>query len=160
MAHLLANPDQPLESRMELVRIADEEAKRLKELKTLGVSWVELHAGLDEQKQAGYSIENLLDVGRKADIPFSVAGGINTERIIDMLCMEIKEPEAKDLPFDSAPPGMREFHTTHWSMVLRAADSQAPESPEALEKLCVGKLLADVVAAIGSIDIVLGEIDR
>ena len=31
---------------------------------------------------------------------------------------------------------------------------------QALEKLCVGKLLADVVAAIGSIDIVLGEIDR
>ena len=30
----------------------------------------------------------------------------------------------------------------------------------ALEKLCVGRLLADVVAAIGSIDIVLGEIDR
>jgi NADH-quinone oxidoreductase subunit D len=31
---------------------------------------------------------------------------------------------------------------------------------QALEKLCVGRLLADVVAAIGSIDIVLGEIDR
>jgi NADH-quinone oxidoreductase subunit D len=30
----------------------------------------------------------------------------------------------------------------------------------ALEKMCVGRLLADVVAAIGSIDIVLGEIDR
>ena len=29
-----------------------------------------------------------------------------------------------------------------------------------LEKMCVGRLLADVVAAIGSIDIVLGEIDR
>ena len=27
------------------------------------------------------------------------AEGINTERIIDMLCMEIKEPEAKDLPW-------------------------------------------------------------
>jgi NADH:ubiquinone oxidoreductase subunit D len=26
--------------------------------------------------------------------------------------------------------------------------------------MCQGKLLADVVAAIGSIDIVLGEIDR
>jgi NADH-quinone oxidoreductase subunit D len=26
--------------------------------------------------------------------------------------------------------------------------------------MCEGKLLADVVAAIGSIDIVLGEIDR
>ncbi|MBI2681644.1 MAG: NADH dehydrogenase (quinone) subunit D [Acidobacteriales bacterium] len=31
---------------------------------------------------------------------------------------------------------------------------------QALEKMCIGKLLADVVAAIGSIDIVLGEIDR
>jgi|SRR5579859_2572692 len=31
---------------------------------------------------------------------------------------------------------------------------------QTLEKLCVGRLLADVVAAIGSIDIVLGEIDR
>ena len=31
---------------------------------------------------------------------------------------------------------------------------------QTLEKMCKGKLLADVVAAIGSIDIVLGEIDR
>ena len=28
------------------------------------------------------------------------------------------------------------FATTHWSVVLRAGDSQAPESAEALEKLC------------------------
>jgi 3-hexulose-6-phosphate synthase len=55
--------------------------KRLKELKSLGVSWVELHAGLDEQAQAGYSFESLLEAGRKADMPFSVAGGINSERI-------------------------------------------------------------------------------
>ncbi|MGB6691667.1 MAG: NADH dehydrogenase (quinone) subunit D [Terracidiphilus sp.] len=31
---------------------------------------------------------------------------------------------------------------------------------QALETMCVGRMLADVVAAIGSIDIVLGEIDR
>jgi NADH-quinone oxidoreductase subunit D len=31
---------------------------------------------------------------------------------------------------------------------------------QTLSKMCEGKLLADVVAAIGSIDIVLGEIDR
>jgi len=31
---------------------------------------------------------------------------------------------------------------------------------QTLAKMCEGRLLADVVAAIGSIDIVLGEIDR
>jgi len=31
---------------------------------------------------------------------------------------------------------------------------------QALPKMCENRLIADVVAAIGSIDIVLGEIDR
>jgi len=31
---------------------------------------------------------------------------------------------------------------------------------QALPKMCEGRLIADVVAAIGSIDIILGEIDR
>jgi NADH-quinone oxidoreductase subunit D len=31
---------------------------------------------------------------------------------------------------------------------------------QALPKLCVGRLIADVVACIGTIDIVLGEVDR
>jgi 3-hexulose-6-phosphate synthase len=64
----------------DMIGVADK-AKRLKELKALGVSWVELHAGLDEQAQAGYSIEKLLEVGREAGIPFSVAGGVNAQRI-------------------------------------------------------------------------------
>jgi NADH-quinone oxidoreductase subunit D len=33
-------------------------------------------------------------------------------------------------------------------------------SLQAVDKMCAGRLLADVVAVIGSIDIVLGEIDR
>jgi 3-hexulose-6-phosphate synthase len=65
----------------DMIGLADK-AARLKELKALGVSWVELHAGLDEQAQAGYSIERLLEVGRDADMPFSVAGGINADRIV------------------------------------------------------------------------------
>jgi 3-hexulose-6-phosphate synthase len=65
----------------DMIGLADK-AARLKELKALGVSWVELHAGLDEQAQAGYSIEQLLEVGRDADMPFSVAGGINADRIV------------------------------------------------------------------------------
>lgn len=32
--------------------------------------------------------------------------------------------------------GPRDFRTTHWSMVLRAGDSQSPESGRALERLC------------------------
>jgi len=64
----------------DMIGVADK-AARLQELKAMGVSWVELHAGLDEQAQAGYSIEKLLEVGRSADMPFSVAGGINAERI-------------------------------------------------------------------------------
>jgi NADH-quinone oxidoreductase subunit D len=31
---------------------------------------------------------------------------------------------------------------------------------QALHTMCAGRLIADVVAAIGSIDIVLGEVDR
>jgi len=58
-----------------------DKAKRLQELKSLGVSWVELHAGLDEQAEAGYSIDSLLELGRSAGVPFSVAGGINLDRI-------------------------------------------------------------------------------
>lgn len=64
----------------DMIGVADK-AKRLKELQTLGVSWVELHAGLDEQAQAGYSIDSLLEIGKAAGVPFSVAGGINTDRI-------------------------------------------------------------------------------
>lgn len=56
-------------------------AQRIEELAALGVSWVELHAGLDEQAQAGYSIDGLLKAAAGAKIPFSVAGGINLDRI-------------------------------------------------------------------------------
>ncbi|MDE1161292.1 MAG: orotidine 5'-phosphate decarboxylase [Acidobacteriaceae bacterium] len=64
----------------DMIGVADK-AARLQELKALGVSWVELHAGLDEQAQSGYSIETLLAAGKNASVPFSVAGGINAERI-------------------------------------------------------------------------------
>jgi NADH-quinone oxidoreductase subunit D len=31
---------------------------------------------------------------------------------------------------------------------------------QALESMCIGRMVADVVACIGTIDIVLGEVDR
>jgi 3-hexulose-6-phosphate synthase len=64
----------------DMIGVSDK-AARLRELKDLGVTWVELHGGLDEQAQSGYSFEKLLEVGRGAGMPFSVAGGINVDRI-------------------------------------------------------------------------------
>lgn len=64
----------------DMIGVADK-PKRLKELAALGVSWVELHAGLDEQAEAGYSIDSLLKAGQDGNVAFSVAGGINADRI-------------------------------------------------------------------------------
>jgi 3-hexulose-6-phosphate synthase len=47
----------------------------------LGVSFVEIHAGLDEQARPGYSIEQLLEDGRLAGVPFSIAGGVKADTI-------------------------------------------------------------------------------
>jgi RNA polymerase sigma-70 factor (ECF subfamily) len=39
-------------------------------------------------------------------------------------------------PSQQNPGRSGQFASTHWSLVLRAADSQATQSPEALEKFC------------------------
>ena len=62
----------------------EDKPKRVKELAALGVAFVELHAGLDEQAQSGYSFENLLAAGKGAGIPFSIAGGVNASRIVSV----------------------------------------------------------------------------
>ncbi len=54
---------------------------RISELKGLGVSHVELHAGLDEQSLPGYSIVKLLKTISGSVLPFAVAGGINASTI-------------------------------------------------------------------------------
>jgi RNA polymerase sigma-70 factor (ECF subfamily) len=45
--------------------------------------------------------------------------------------MSVLEPES-----NIAPGGPQQFATTHWSLVLQAADSQAPAAAAALEQLC------------------------
>ncbi|MEV6897797.1 3-hexulose-6-phosphate synthase, partial [Amycolatopsis sp. NPDC051373] len=42
---------------------------------------VEIHAGLDEQARPGYTIDTLLEDGRLAGVPFSIAGGIKIDTI-------------------------------------------------------------------------------
>ena len=51
--------------------------KRAKEAVALGAEFVELHAGLDEQAQPGYSIQVLIDEASRAGVPVSIAGGVN-----------------------------------------------------------------------------------
>ena len=54
---------------------------RAKEVTAFGVAFVELHAGLDEQALPGYSIQKLIDEGKAANVPFSIAGGVNINTI-------------------------------------------------------------------------------
>jgi 3-hexulose-6-phosphate synthase len=55
--------------------------KRAQEVTQLGVEFVELHAGLDEQWTAGYSIQVLIDEAVRAGVPVSIAGGVNLSNI-------------------------------------------------------------------------------
>ena len=55
--------------------------KRAQEVIALGVEFVELHAGLDEQWAPGYSIQVLIDETARVGIPVSVAGGVNIDNI-------------------------------------------------------------------------------
>jgi len=55
--------------------------KRAQEAIALGAEFVELHAGLDEQAEAGYSIQVLIDEANRAGVPVSIAGGVNSSSI-------------------------------------------------------------------------------
>jgi len=64
----------------DLIGVADK-PKRAKEVVALGVEFVEMHAGLDEQAEEGFTFGTLLRDGEAAGVPFSVAGGITTATI-------------------------------------------------------------------------------
>lgn len=65
---------------VDLIGVKDK-AARAREVSALGAEFVEMHAGLDEQAEAGFTFQTLLDEGEKAQVPFSVAGGINVGTI-------------------------------------------------------------------------------
>ncbi|WP_316751438.1 3-hexulose-6-phosphate synthase [Pedobacter gandavensis] len=55
--------------------------RRAQEVTKLGVEFVELHAGLDEQWTPGYSIQVLIDEAARVGVPVSVAGGVNIDNV-------------------------------------------------------------------------------
>ncbi|MFB9657973.1 3-hexulose-6-phosphate synthase, partial [Microbacterium imperiale] len=65
---------------VDLIGVSDK-AKRAKEVVALGAEFVEMHAGLDEQAEEGFTFATLLEDGKASGVPFSVAGGINSSTI-------------------------------------------------------------------------------
>ncbi|MEV7636860.1 3-hexulose-6-phosphate synthase [Pseudarthrobacter enclensis] len=65
---------------VDLIGVQDK-AARAREVGALGATFVEFHAGLDEQAQPGFDLNGLLRSGEAAQVPFSVAGGVNAGTI-------------------------------------------------------------------------------
>lgn len=65
---------------VDLIGVANK-AARAQEVVALGVDFVEMHAGLDEQAEAGFTFSKLLRDGKASGVTFSVAGGINASTI-------------------------------------------------------------------------------
>ncbi|TFD22579.1 3-hexulose-6-phosphate synthase [Cryobacterium sp. TMS1-13-1] len=65
---------------VDLIGVADK-VTRAREVTALGAQFVEMHAGLDEQAEPGFSLATLLNQGETAKVPFSLAGGVNLSTI-------------------------------------------------------------------------------
>jgi len=65
---------------VDLIGVADK-AARAREVTALGVQFVEMHAGLDEQAEDGFTFDTLLTDGTESGVDFSVAGGVTVETI-------------------------------------------------------------------------------
>lgn len=65
---------------VDLIGVADK-VTRAREVTALGAVFVEMHAGLDEQAEEGFSLQTLLTAGESAKVPFSLAGGVSAATI-------------------------------------------------------------------------------
>lgn len=65
----------------DMITVVNGRVKRIREVSALGVDFVEIHAGLDEQARPGYSIDSLIADGREAGVPFSIAGGVSVKTV-------------------------------------------------------------------------------
>jgi len=63
----------------------ENKVKRAKELEKLGVDYLCMHVGIDEQMIGKKPVEILSSVVKNTDIPLAVAGGINSETAADVV---------------------------------------------------------------------------
>ena len=78
---------------------------RAREVAELGVEFCEIHAGLDEQAQEGYSIQSVIDAGKESGVPFSVAGGVTIDSIREVLAAGATVAVAGGAIRSAADPG-------------------------------------------------------
>lgn len=69
---------------VDTIGVADR-VSRAREVAKIGVAFVELHAGLDEQWTPGYSIQVLIDEAARAGTAVSIAGGVNISNVADVI---------------------------------------------------------------------------
>ncbi|MGO3884746.1 MAG: 3-hexulose-6-phosphate synthase [Mycetocola sp.] len=89
---------------VDLIGVADK-AARAREVRELGATFVEFHAGLDEQALPGYSLTGLLEAGESAGVPFSVAGGVGPATIADVQRAGAQVAVAGSAIYSAADPG-------------------------------------------------------
>jgi 3-hexulose-6-phosphate synthase len=65
---------------VDLIGVADK-ITRAREVTALGAKFVEMHAGLDEQAEPGFTLATLINQGETSRVPFSLAGGVNLSTI-------------------------------------------------------------------------------
>jgi len=65
---------------VDLIGVPDK-VTRAKEVTALGAEFVEMHAGLDEQAEEGFTFDTLLRDGEASGVAFSVAGGVKADTI-------------------------------------------------------------------------------
>ncbi len=61
----------------------DNKVKRAKELEKLGVDYICVHVGIDEQMRGENPIEITKEIVKSVNIPVAIAGGLNSETVVD-----------------------------------------------------------------------------
>jgi len=69
---------------VDLIGVKDK-IKRAAELEKLGIDYLCIHVGIDEQMTGKKPVELLSSIVKKTNIPIAVAGGINNETVVDVV---------------------------------------------------------------------------
>lgn len=89
---------------VDLIGVKDK-VGRAREVHALGATFVEMHAGLDEQAEAGFTFETLLTDGEASTVPFSVAGGVKLSTIASVQKAGAEVAVAGGAIYGAADPG-------------------------------------------------------